>query len=216
MTEIAHVDPNTGAVTEFRNPPPQTWTEPSGARIAGFDRLTDAQRAAFRWYPVTREPVDEAHEAGAPYFDAAAQAVIVPAIPRDLALLKEQAKAAVNDAAGKARLRYITSAPGQEVTYKLKLEQAQACQAAGYPADDGTIYAPGGAYSLVGAEMLANGWTDPQQAADFIIATAQAWEIKAAQIETERRKGLVAIDAAADGPAALAARDAAVAALAGL
>ena len=216
MTEIALIDPNTLSVIEFRNPPPPRWTSPQGAVITGFDKLTPEQMAALNWYPVIREPLDEAHEAGSPIVDTTARTVTIPAVARDLALLKQEATAAVNEAAGRARLKYITAAPGQETTYQLKLQQAQACQAAGYPPDDGTNYSPGGSYGLIGAEMLANGWTDPKQAADFILNTAALWQVKAAHIEAERRKGVVAIGAAADGPAALAARDAAVAALEGL
>ncbi len=216
MTEIALIDPETLSVIEFRNPPPPRWTYPQGVVIAGFDKLLPEQMAALNWYPVIREPLDEAHEAGSPVVDTTAKTVTIPAVARDLALLKQEATAAVNEAAGRARLKFITASPGQEATYQLKLQQAKACKAAGYPQDDGTNYSPVGPYGLVGAEMLAHGWTDPQQATDFILNTAALWETKAAQIEAERRKGVVAIGAAADGPAALVARDAAVAALEGL
>src|SRR3954469_19016059 len=47
---------------------------------------------------------------------------------------KESAAGSIDVAAGVARSRYITVAPGQEGTYVYKAEHARAFKAAGYPA----------------------------------------------------------------------------------
>lgn len=123
---------------------------------------------------------------------------------------KDAARREVDIAAGIAALRYITSRPGQEATYMLKLEQARAHQAAGYPADL-TLY------SMIAVELDAQLVTDAnataQMASDFILATAAAWTAKAAQIESARRVAKEKIRVATTEAAVIAARDSAVAAL---
>lgn len=126
--------------------------------------------------------------------------------PVPLADVKAAALAAIDSAAGAARARYITIAPGQEATYLLKAQQAASFKAGGYA---GTV--PG----LVQAEVDATGAT-AQQAADAILAQQDAWEAKAAQIESARRRGKVAVGAAADAGAIEAAEAAAIAELGGL
>jgi len=102
--------------------------------------------------------------------------------------VKAAALAAIDRAAGVARARYITIAPGQEATYLLKAQQAAAFKGAGYA---------GAVPGLVQAEVDATGAT-PQEAADAILAEGAAWEFKAAQIESARRRGKVAAGNAAD------------------
>lgn len=114
--------------------------------------------------------------------------------------------AAIDTAAGAARSRYITTVPGQEATYLIKAQQARDYQAAGHT---GTVP------SLVQAEADATGET-PQLACGRILAEEAAWIAKAAQIETARRRGKIAAQAAADVPAVEAARDVAIAELAAL
>lgn len=119
---------------------------------------------------------------------------------------KAAALAKIDAAAGTARARYITIAPGQEATYLLKAAQAVAFNAGGYA---GTV--PG----LVQAEVDATG-ASPQQASDAILAQQAAWEVKAAQIESARRRGKVTAGAALDLATVAAARDAALTELAAL
>ena len=85
----------------------------------------------------------------------------------------------VDVAAGEARARYITIAPGQDIVYELKRVQATAYKAAGYPADMTN-------YPLIEAEQLARGGT-AQDAADFILSKSAAWQQLAASIELLRQ-----------------------------
>ena len=97
----------------------------------------------------------------------------------------------VDVAAGEARQRYITTVPGQEITYELKRLQAEAHAAAGYPAD----LSP---YPMIAAEQAARGGT-AQAASDYILATSGAWVQLAANIEQIRRGAKVALDKASTG-----------------
>lgn len=94
----------------------------------------------------------------------------------------------IDSFAGQVRLKYITSVPGQDATYLSKATQADSYKAAGYT---GTVPV------LVQAEADATGMTT-HQAADYIIATRDAWNTIAANIERERRKGKIAVAAAVD------------------
>ncbi len=85
----------------------------------------------------------------------------------DVAACRAWAADEIDNAAGRARSRYLTTVPGQEATYTAKYAQAQAYIAAGYPADTA-------GYSWVAQESLRTGLT-PTQAADRIKATGDAW-----------------------------------------
>lgn len=127
-----------------------------------------------------------------------------------LAEAQSAALAAIDSAAGVARARYITVTAGQEATYMLKEAQARAYKAAGYPSS--TV----AAYPMVEAEATAINGAVPtaaqiQAAADGIIAQADAWIIKAAQIEQARIAGKRAVTAQADTAGVDSARTAAVA-----
>lgn len=138
---------------------------------------------------------------------AAVQAVFDAHVaPSDLADAKAAALADIDAAAGAARARYITVAPGQEATYILKAQQAAAFKAGGYA---------GSAPGLVQAEMDATGAAS-QAAADDILAQEAAWGYKAAQIESARRRGKVAAGNAADAAGVQAAQAAAIAELGAL
>lgn len=122
------------------------------------------------------------------------------------------AKAIIDAVAGAARARYITVAPGQEATYMLKEAQARAYKSAGYPS------ATVADYPMVDAEAKAMHGAAPtaaqiQSAADGIIAQADAWIAKAAQIERARIAGKLAVGAAVDVAGVETARAAAVAEL---
>lgn len=122
----------------------------------------------------------------------------------NVAALADEAMRAVNRAAGEARSKYITIAPGQELVYMAKDKQAREFKAAGYT---GTVPA------FVAAEAAATGATD-QVACDSIIAQADALIAKGAAIDQQRRTASVQIEAAlqvADTTAITTARDAAIA-----
>lgn len=125
------------------------------------------------------------------------------------------ARVAIDAEAGAARARYITVAPGQETTYMLKEAQSRAYKAAGYPS------ATVGDYPMVDAEAQALHGAAPtaaqiQSATDGIIAQADAWIAKAAQIERARIAGKRAVAAAVDVAGVESARAAAVAELGAL
>jgi len=106
----------------------------------------------------------------------------------------EEAQAAgradIDSVAGQARSRYITVAPGQEMTYLEKSDQAADYVTAGYPADTSN-------YPFVQAEMNATGQSK-EDAADGILAQKSAWIAVGVQIEEHRLGGKAAVDAATD------------------
>lgn len=113
----------------------------------------------------------------------------------------------IDDAAGRARLRFITDVPGQQAVYMVKLQQAQAYTAA--VALDAQATVP----PYIAAEAAATGQTAAQVAAN-VIALAAVWNEQAGPaIEGERMGGKSAVTAAQDLEAVEAARVAAVQAL---
>lgn len=94
----------------------------------------------------------------------------------------------IDNIAGNKRLEYITSTPGQEVTYTAKLADAQAYKAAGYPIDVST-------YPWINAEANATG-NSPTNVADFIIYTAAIWEDKGSKIEGARQAAKISVSSA--------------------
>lgn len=115
-----------------------------------------------------------------------------------LAARQADAQAAIDQAAGAARLRYITDVPGQQAVYLRKLEQAHAWLAE--PVGDPPPY--------IAAEAAATGET-PTAAAEAILAIATAWDEQLSPaIEGARISGKRAVSAAttaAEVEAALAA-----------
>lgn len=92
----------------------------------------------------------------------------------------------IDNAAGEARLRYITAVPGQEVTYFTKAQQAREWLA--------NPLAPPGAYLQAEADAL--GITLPE-AAQVIVSIADQWmNVLGPAIERERRRGKAAAAAA--------------------
>lgn len=131
---------------------------------------------------------------------------------RDVPLdeLQAQALAQIDQAAGAARLRYITEVPGQQAVYLSKEAQARQFKAAGYPADAVPAY--------VAAEVQAMGeGATSQQAADAILAIAERWQgVLSPRLELERLKGKRAVQAATTAAAARMAAQAAIEALAAI
>jgi hypothetical protein len=131
-------------------------------------------------------------------------------IPQDppkpaLADYKSQAQNAIDQAAGLARARYITVAPGQEATYQAKAAEADAYVAAGSPADTTP-------YPILAAEAQARG-ISVSDMAELVRTTRDQWTQLAATIEGMRIGGKLAVDAAADHASVDAAKESAVAQL---
>lgn len=134
--------------------------------------------------------------------------ILVDPPPPPIADIKAAALAAIDAAAGKARARYITAAPGQEATYQAKSVEAESYIAAGRPADATP-------YPILYAEAAVRG-ISVSDMADMVIALRDQWTAMAAQIEAQRIKGKLAVDAATasdDRVGIDAARTAAVTAL---
>jgi hypothetical protein len=85
----------------------------------------------------------------------------------DLAAAKAAARDAIDQAAGAARSRYITTVHGQEATYIAKYQQALEYVAAGYPTDVSD-------YPWIAAEAEHTGLT-PRQCADRCKEMGDAW-----------------------------------------
>lgn len=115
--------------------------------------------------------------------DSAHQYVQAPT----LLALQRNAKAAIDQAAGAARTRYITDVPGQQAVYVRKLEQAHAFVDAGGVGD---------MPPYIAAEAAATG-ADPLVAAQSILAIAAQWDdVLSPAIEGARLAGKRAVDAA--------------------
>jgi hypothetical protein len=95
------------------------------------------QTAEFGEIPFTASPSDS-EQHGRDIYDRAMSGDWGPIAeyqPPSLSDYKEAAKDAIDRAAGRARARYITVAPGQEATYQAKAAEADAYVAAGRPSD---------------------------------------------------------------------------------
>lgn len=130
--------------------------------------------------------------------------VVIP----DLATLRIAAKALIDDAAGRARGRYITVAPGQDATYIAKAMDADKFKAANYlPAD-------ASGFPWIQAEVAANGGSlTVHQATDGIIAQRDQWYQLGTAIEAIRIGGKLDIDTRIKDTTIAASRDATIAQL---
>lgn len=109
--------------------------------------------------------------------------------PRGIDEIKLRGLGLVDEFAGTARLRYITSVPGQAETYQKKELQAREWAASSFAGD---------APSFIAAEASALG-QDPQALASEVIGLADYWSnVKGPAIEAARRKWKVTIEAATD------------------
>lgn len=89
-------------------------------------------------------------------------------VPIDV--VKAQAMARIDAAAGAARLRYITEVPGQQATYLDKAAEARDYAAAGYAGEvPPLVQAEVSAYADAGEIVTA------QEAAESILATSSYW-----------------------------------------
>lgn len=104
----------------------------------------------------------------------------VPAV--DINQVREAAYVTIDNAAGNARVKYITSVPGQEVTYLEKEKEARAW-----------LLDPEGDYIFLTNESTKTG-IPISDLVDLILYTSATWRNLAAVIEGIRRGGKVAIE----------------------
>jgi hypothetical protein len=109
----------------------------------------------------------------------------------DLNAIKDSSSMLVDNTAGEVRKKFITSAPGQELTYQEKAEQAADFAAANYPT--GQI----ANYPFIQVEVNVTGLS-PQAAADGILSRRTLWIQKGALIEEARLIGKRDINIATD------------------
>ncbi len=107
----------------------------------------------------------------------------------EIAGAKRHLLVCIDEWAGEARLRYITSVPGQAETYAKKEQQARDWAAASFVGDPP---------AFIAAEANALG-LDPRSVANDIIDLADFWgSVKGPQIEAARRKWKVSASSAVD------------------
>lgn len=207
---ITHYDPHTG-ISAGTSPeqyldgemliPAYATPQPAPAAAAGYvavyravDDSVPHDHAAGAWNVV------EDHR-GDTYWlgDTAAVQTVLGPLPagaettEPLVLAIERALAAIDQAAGAARGRYLTTCAGQEGTYQSKAACADAYRAAGYPEDTTP-------YPWISAEAAALGLS-PQACADAIIAQRDAWVAIGVVIEAQRmaaKSGIRNVDTSSD------------------
>jgi len=94
----------------------------------------------------------------------------------------------IDDKSEEVRNKYITPGFGQSMTYLKKAEDAHLFASNGYPEDSTS------GYVYITAEATARGMTKTD-AANYIIATEQAWQTLAATIEEIRIRGKYQLEA---------------------
>jgi hypothetical protein len=110
----------------------------------------------------------------------------------DLAAVKARAKAHIDEAAERARLKYITPGAGQAMTYAEKAAQARQCLAETDPLETD--------YPLLAAEIGITAASLVDVAA-VVVAAHAAWIGIGAAIEGIRLQAKSSIDAAEDAAA---------------
>ena len=101
---------------------------------------------------------------------------------------KTYAKRTIDRYAGNIRGKFVTTVPGQEMTYQEKAEQAADYVAASYPADTSN-------FPFIQAEIDATSKTK-EQAADDILSQRATWITIGAAIEQHRLSGKKQVDEA--------------------
>jgi len=99
--------------------------------------------------------------------------------PSQIDQLKEDSKTEIDNCAGEARDRYVTTTKAQDAVYVLKEKEAEKYKGNGYPADLT-------GYPFVQADKNARNFNTGQEAADDILTLATNWTYLAAQIEEIR------------------------------
>jgi hypothetical protein len=162
------------------------------------------QTAEFGEIPFTASP-DDTEQHGRDIYARAMAGEWGPVAeyqPPPLSDYKESAKNAIDAAAGRARARYITVAPGQEATYQAKAAEADAYVAAGRPSDTTP-------YPILTAEAQVRG-ISVSDTADLVRTIRDQWVQLAAAIEAIRIGGKLAVDASSTHGGVNTARDAAI------
>lgn len=113
----------------------------------------------------------------------------------DIARCRALAKRRLNDAAGATRLKYITDAPGQDLTYDRK--RREALQAIDDPTPTAQKYPVLAASIGIEVPTTGNAKTDFDAVCALVISRETAWAAAASQIEAVRLAGIKQIDAAA-------------------
>ena len=112
--------------------------------------------------------------------------------PDKVSVVKADAAVAIDNAAGKARQRYITTSPGQDATYTVKYQEALDYIAAGYPEDLST-------YPYIAGESSPNTWMTATQAATRIAVLGGYWrDVVGPAIEKARVNGKESLEALTD------------------
>lgn len=123
-----------------------------------------------------------------------------PAFARGESVVKAEAIARVNEAAGACRAKYLTVVPGQAETYLLKADELKAYDAV--IAANGTPDAAD--YPILSSEATATGST-LDDVVTLVRATRAAWLQLAAVVEGMRRGAIVAIEHATNDAEVLSA-----------
>jgi len=153
-------------------------------------KLHEAINAAgYHLEPNTNDKAYDVNGNQSAEIDAAVQAIIDTYDP--LPNAKQAAVDLVNTAAGKVRTKYATNIPFQTEAYHLKLADAKAFKAAGYPESELV------SYPYTNARATRQGVTG-QAAADFIIAIAANWNMLMFTIENKRDAANEQIEALTD------------------
>jgi hypothetical protein len=126
------------------------------------------------------------------------QTKIAAQAERKLAMVRADAISAINEAAAKARLRYITDLPGQQMIYLAKQDEATAYLAANH--EPATL----AAFPFLAAEV---GITAPTayELAQIWLNMAALWISVATQIERQRMVEIKLIQSMTDAEAVITA-----------
>lgn len=158
----------------------------------------------WQYYPELRDALTDYqhHEPSLSQFTG--DAVTVPAVDDLLETAQSQARAYADTSAGETRAKYLTVAPGQEITYTEKSREAAEYQTN-----------PSGAFPFLQAEAASTGAT-VAEVATLVLATRAGWLQVGSAIEGARMGFKSAIEDAqsvADVRAAKAVFDAVMAQL---
>ena len=126
--------------------------------------------------------------------------------PGGLEAARAYGRQSIDKAAGQARLRYITEAPGQQLTYQRKSDEVDRWETT---PEEERVEA---AFRMIFASARAYGET-PELAYARIKASRDLWTIAGATIEEMREAGKRAVDAAGTVQEAIAASRTAIASL---
>ncbi len=207
MQQYAQRNPETNQMIGGPRLLPDWWVTPEGSRINNFNSLPREVLFALHWVPVCRTTIDNpaTHEhSQTPTYDPDERQFCYEIVARDIAVLKSEALAAIDRAAGDACGRYISHGIGQDMRYLTKNEQAQAFVTeydnAGTPEpnpDD---------YPMVKSEAEAVGEAYIDRAR-LIVTLAAHWGLLAEQVEAARISGKAAVNAASTNQAVIEARN---------